>query len=113
MTVNDDDDKPLKTITVDLPDAGPLSDHHADSDRVWYFGQSGEFTWDRYNNSLHDTEGNAWGAGELRSMALAALAAADAMDPTDSVQLCDHCGRTLGACVDAPCGPAKRRQGLS
>jgi hypothetical protein len=103
----------MKAITVELPDAGPLSGHHADSERVWYFGQNGEFTLDSYNNSLHDTEGNAWGAGELRAMALAALAAADAMDPTDSVQLCEECGRTLGDCLDAPCGPAKRRQGLA
>lgn len=103
----------MKQITVDLPEPGPLSDHHADSEKVWYFGQSGEFTLDGYDNSLHDTEGNVWGADELRSMALAALAAADAKEPTDSVQLCPECGRTLGACLDSPCGPARKRQGLT
>lgn len=103
----------MKTITVELPAPGPLSDHHADTERVWYFGQSGEFTLDSYDNSLHDTEGNCWGAGELRAMALAALAAADAHDPTDSVQLCTHCGRTLGTCLDSPCAPARTRQGLT
>jgi hypothetical protein len=102
----------MKTITVELPEAGSLSDHHADSERVWYFGQNGEFTLDSYDNSLHDTEGNCWGADELRSMALAALAAADAKEPTDSVQLCTHCGRTLRCCFGSPCGPALKRQGL-
>lgn len=70
----------MKTITVELPDPGPLSDHHADSEKVWYFGQYGEFTLDSYDNSLHDHEGNAWGPDSLREMARAALAAADAYD---------------------------------
>jgi len=77
----------MKRITVELPEPGALSDHHADTERVWYFGQYGEFTLDTYDNSLHDTEGNAWGADSLREMALAALAAADALDPAESVQV--------------------------
>lgn len=77
----------LDTITasprhavIELPEPGPLSDHHGDSETVWYFGQYGEFTFDSYDNSLHDTEGNAWGGEELREMALAGLAAARAAE---------------------------------
>ena len=67
-------------VVVELPKPGPLSAHHADSERVWHFGQTGEFTLDSYDNSLHDTYGNSWGADELREMAAAALAAAEARD---------------------------------
>lgn len=74
----------MKQITIDLPEPGRLSDHHAATETVWYFGQYGEFTLDRYDNSLHDQEGNVWSASELREMARAALAAADAKDALSS-----------------------------
>lgn len=65
---------------VKLPEPGPLSDHHEDDQTVWYHGQYGEFIGEtvRMNppepKPIMDEDGNCWGIGELRDMALAALA---------------------------------------
>lgn len=79
----------MKQMVVTLPEPGQLSAHHYRSETVWRFCQSGEFTFDSYNNSLHDTEGNVWGSDELREMALAALAAADYAD-SQRGESCTH-----------------------
>lgn len=73
----------MKEITVQLPDPGPLSDHHADDEVVFYHGQYGEFVVDNKVMDpalpfpVNDEDGNAWSVQALREMALAALACAD------------------------------------
>ncbi|MBX9918369.1 MAG: hypothetical protein K2Y33_00840 [Mycolicibacterium frederiksbergense] len=75
-----------KQITVALPDPGLPSERHEDDQIVWYHGQYGEFVIDnRDMNPLEpfpvcDEEGNAWSSVQLREMAAAALAAAEAID---------------------------------
>ena len=73
----------MKEITVQLPDPGPLSDHHADDQVVFYHGQYGEFVVDTkvmappLPKPVGDEEGFSWTIQGLREMGLAALACAD------------------------------------
>lgn len=73
-------------ITVALPDPGLPSERHEDDQIVWYYGQFGEFIIDNRDMNppepfpVCDAEGNAWSPQQLREMAAAALAAAEAVD---------------------------------
>lgn len=69
-----------RRVTVFLPEPGAPQPHHTDTETIWYHNAAGEFSYDSYNRSLHDEKGNTWGAGELRELAAAALAAADHYD---------------------------------
>lgn len=75
-----------KQITVALPDPGLPSERHEDDQIVWYHGQYGEFVIDNRDMKppepfpVCDEEGNAWSSAQLREMAAAALAAAEAID---------------------------------
>lgn len=61
---------------VKLPEPGQLSDHHADSDTVWYVGQWGEIVLTA-EGDIYDSEGNDLGVNALREQAAATLAAID------------------------------------
>lgn len=75
-----------KRITVELPDPGLPSDRHEDDQIVWYHSPYGEFVIDNRDMNppepfpICDAEGNAWSSAQLREMAGAALAAAEAVD---------------------------------
>lgn len=75
-----------KSVTVELPDPGLPSERHEDDQIVWYYGPYGEFVIDNRDMNppepfpICDAEGNAWSSAQLREMAGAALAAAEAVD---------------------------------
>lgn len=76
----------MKTITVQLPDPGPVSSHHEADQVVWHHGQYGEFVLDKVMMKpplplpIADDDGNAYSIKDLREMAYAALAAAEAAE---------------------------------
>lgn len=76
----------MKEITVELPDPGQRSDHHEDDEIVWYHGKYGEFIVDNkvmtppLPRPITDENGDAYTVKDLRDMAYAALACADAAE---------------------------------
>lgn len=68
---------------VHLPKPGPLSDHHDDDCKVWYFGQDGEVMVFDGDNVITDSEGFTFHADVAREQAAALLAASLAVTGED------------------------------
>lgn len=75
-----------KSVTVELPDPGLPSHRHEDGQIVWYYEPYGELVIDNRDMNppepfpICDADGNAWSTAQLREMAAAALAVAEAVD---------------------------------